>query len=251
VRAVEVSRETRARLDELVETWRLPTGAGAQLEQVLLAVSAESSAITTVRDPAAAVGTHVADSLAGLAVPELRCGRRVADLGSGGGFPGLVLAVAKPDAAVSLVESAGRKCMFLREAATRAGITNVDVVHSRVEGWSAGVGAMDVVTARAVAPTAVLAEYAAPLLVEGGVLVAWKGRRDADEEHDAAAAAEALGLDVEAAVAVAPRPGADERHLVVLRKVAPTPAGYPRRPGMARKRPLGGRRPSRGTVTDP
>ena len=97
---------------------------------------------------------------------------------------------------------------------------------------------MDVVTARAVAPTAVLAEYAEPLLVDGGVLVAWKGRRDADEEHDAAAAAEVLGLDVEAAVPVAPRPGADERHLVVLRKVAPTPAGYPRRPGMARKRQL-------------
>ena len=97
------------------------------------------------------------------------------------------------------------KCAFLAARPRRAaGLANVEVVHSRAEAWTAGLGAMDVATARAVAPTAVLAEYAAPLLVDGGVLVAWKGRRDADEEHDAAAAAEVLGLDVEAAVPVRP-----------------------------------------------
>jgi 16S rRNA (guanine527-N7)-methyltransferase len=110
---------------------------------------------------------------------------------------------------------------------------------------------MDVVTARAVAPLAVLAEYAAPLLVEGGCLVAWKGRRDAEEAADAAAAAEALGLDVGAPVRVAARPGADERHLAVLRKVTPTPDGFPRRAGIARKRPLGVRGSSGGTRTEP
>ena len=251
VRRVDVSRETLTRLDDLASEWSLPAGARQQLEQVLVAVAEEPSAITAVRDPATAVDAHVSDSLAGLAVPELRTGRHIADLGSGGGFPGLVLAAARPDASVLLVESVGRKCTFLRRAAGAAGLGNAEVVHARAEAWTAGLGAMDVATARAVAPTAVLAEYAAPLLVEGGVLVAWKGRRDRDEERDAAAAAEVLGLDVEAAVPVAPRPGADERHLVVLRKVAPTPARYPRRPGMARKHPLGVCRPGRGTVTDP
>jgi 16S rRNA (guanine527-N7)-methyltransferase len=100
------------------------------------------------------------------------------------------------------------------------------------------------VTARALAPLAVLAEYAAPLLREGGVLVAWKGRRDAQEERDAAAAAEELGLAVEEIRPVRPYPEAEHRHLHLLRKVAPTPDRFPRRPGIARKRPLGaGTRP--------
>jgi 16S rRNA (guanine527-N7)-methyltransferase len=84
----------------------------------------------------------------------------------------------------------------------------------------------------------VLAEYAAPLLRKDGVLVAWKGRRDAAEERDAVAAAAELGLAVEEIRPVDPYPGAEHRHLHVLRKVAPTPDRFPRRPGMARKRPL-------------
>jgi 16S rRNA (guanine527-N7)-methyltransferase len=84
----------------------------------------------------------------------------------------------------------------------------------------------------------VLAEYAAPLLREGGVLVAWKGRRDEEEERDASVAAARLGLAVQEVRAVEPFPETQARHLVVLRKIAPTPDGFPRRPGMARKRPL-------------
>jgi 16S rRNA (guanine527-N7)-methyltransferase len=84
----------------------------------------------------------------------------------------------------------------------------------------------------------VLAEYAAPLLREGGVLVAWKGARDPGEEAAAATAADRLGLAQRAVLPVRPFEGARHRHLHVLAKVAPTPAGFPRRPGMARKRPL-------------
>ncbi len=248
---VEVSRETRERLDELAREWALPADASEQLARVLVAVAGEPSAITAVRDPAAAVDVHVADSLAGLAVRELQTGRRIADLGSGGGFPGLVLAVARADATVILVESVGRKCAFLRMAADAAGLPNVEVVHARAEEWSEGIGAVDVVTARAVAPLAILAEYAAPLLVEGGCLVAWKGRRDVGEGADAAAAASVLGLEVGPSVPVAPRPVADDRHLAVLRKVAATPDGFPRRAGMARKRPLGVRQGGSGTRTEP
>jgi 16S rRNA (guanine527-N7)-methyltransferase len=207
-------------------------------------VAAEPSAITTVRDPADAAEVHVADSLEGFRAPPLRGAAAIADLGSGGGFPGLVLAIARPGARVALVESVQRKAGFLRGAAEELGLENVDVVQARAEGWPAGIGRQDVVTARALAALPVLVEYAAPLLVEGGHLVAWKGRRDADEEAAGAAAAQALGLEPVEVMRVPPRAGADERHLHVLRKVAPTPPGYPRREGMARKRPLGMSRPS-------
>jgi 16S rRNA (guanine527-N7)-methyltransferase len=95
------------------------------------------------------------------------------------------------------------------------------------------------VTARAVDSLAVLAEYAAPLLEAGGVLVAWKGARDRAEEEAGVAAAERLGLRVVDVLRVEPFPGARDRHLHVYEKAAPTPPGFPRRPGMARKRPLG------------
>lgn len=93
-------------------------------------------------------------------------------------------------------------------------------------------------TARALAPLAVLVEYAAPLLREGGALVAWKGGRDPAEESAGAIAAERLGLAGGRVLRVEPFEGARDRHLHVLSKVAPTPPGFPRRPGMARKRPL-------------
>jgi len=98
--------------------------------------------------------------------------------------------------------------------------------------------AFDVVTARALAALPVLCEYAAPLLREGGALVAWKGAVDAEEEADGLHAARVLGLEREGVRAVEPYAGSERRTLHVFRKVAPTPAGYPRRAGMAAKRPL-------------
>ena len=96
----------------------------------------------------------------------------------------------------------------------------------------------DVVTARALASLPVLCEYAAPLLREGGALVAWKGAVDAREDADGLHAAAVLGLEREEVRAVEPYPGSQRRTLHVFRKVSPTPEGYPRRPGMAAKRPL-------------
>lgn len=234
-----VSRETFSRLQRLADEHRLPPSAPQQLEVLLELLAAEPTSITTVRDPAAAVDVHVEDSLTGLRVADLAAAGTIADLGSGGGFPGLVLAVALPGARVSLVESVGKKTAFLSRAVEAAGLANVEVVTSRAEGWKDGLGRQGAVTARALASLPVLAEYAAPILVDGGVLVAWKGRRDATEEAAGAVAAEHLGLRVEDVVVLEPRAGADARHLHVLRKVAPTPPTFPRREGMARKRPLG------------
>lgn len=225
-------------LSSLVARHGLSDAAAGQLRALLELLAADPHAPTTVREPAQALDVHLADSLVALELPVVREARAIADLGAGAGFPGLPLAIALPQAQVSLVESSARKCEFIRAAAGAAGLANAEVVPERAESWRSGLGACELVTARALAPLAVLAEYAAPLLREGGALVAWKGRRDAREERDAAAAADELGLAVEEIRAVNPYAGAEHRHLHVLRKVAPTPARFPRRPGIARKRPL-------------
>jgi 16S rRNA (guanine527-N7)-methyltransferase len=233
--APAVERELAA----LVERYALAPAAAGRLGALLRALAADPHAPTTVRDPPEAVRVHVADSLVALELADVATATRIADLGAGAGFPGLPLAVALPAARVALVESVARKCAFIAAAADAAGLANVEVVAERAESWGAGIGSRDLVTARALAPLSVLAEYAAPLLREGGALVAWKGRRDAQEERDAVAAAAELGLAVEQIRPVDPYPSAEHRHLHVLRKVAPTPERFPRRPGMARKRPLG------------
>jgi 16S rRNA (guanine527-N7)-methyltransferase len=125
-------------------------------------------------------------------------------------------------------------------------VTNARAVTARAEEWArlppalgGGQEAYDAVAARAVAPLAVLVEYAAPLLRVGGVLVAWKGARDAAAESAAGRAAERLQMAVRGVERVVPFEGASNRHLHVFEKVGRTPEGFPRRPGMARKRPLG------------
>lgn len=224
---------------ELAERWGLGGGPTVRALEVLLDVlEADPHAPTAVRAREEAVDVHLADSLVALELPEVQGARRIADLGAGAGFPGLALAAALPDARVALVESAGRKCEFLARAVAAAGLDNVEVVHSRAEDWAEGVGACDLVTARALASLPVLAEYAAPLLREGGALVAWKGRRDPGEEAAGEAAAAQLGLEVAEVRAVQPFPAARDRHLHVYRKTRPTPERFPRRPGMATKRPL-------------
>jgi 16S rRNA (guanine527-N7)-methyltransferase len=155
-----------------------------------------------------------------------------------------VLAVALPGAQVDLIESAGRKTAVIDRLLQAAKLDNARSITTRAEDWAKApppLGGRDsyaAVTARAVDRLAVLAEYASPLLGRGGVLVAWKGARDAEEEAEAGAAGDRLGMSMEEVRAVEPFEGAKHRHLVVLRKVGATPAGVPRRPGMARKRPL-------------
>jgi 16S rRNA (guanine527-N7)-methyltransferase len=227
-----------ARLDELAAQYELPPTAATRFAGLLELVATEPAAITSVRDPAQGVDVHVADSLVALDVPAVRGARRIADLGAGGGFPGLVLAIALPEAWVALVESVTRKCAFLRVAAERLELSNVEVVCARAEEWRPGIGAHDLVTARALASLPVLVEYATPLLRLGGTLVAWKSAAARAEEADAAAAARTLGMTPPTAIGVEPFAGAGERYLYLSSKVSPTPPGYPRRAGMARKRPL-------------
>jgi 16S rRNA (guanine527-N7)-methyltransferase len=210
-----------------------------QIERVLGALEADEHAPTAIREPQQASQAHIADSLAALELEPLRNARRLADLGSGAGFPGLALAVALPDAEVSLIESQRRKCEFLERLLAAAGIENARVVCARAEEWGAGLGANDAVLARALAPQAVVLEYAAPLLRTGGSLIDWRGRRDEDAEREADRAAALLGLARDEVRRVIPFAGANDRHLHVFTKVRETPSRFPRRAGIARKRPLG------------
>lgn len=213
----------------------------ARLEAVLDLLAAERASVSSVTDPGRAWRVHVADSLTGLGVEDVRSAAAIADIGSGAGFPGLPLAVALPAVRVDLIESVGRKCEFIERAAAAAGIANARVLNLRSEELAAGAGreAYDVVTARAVGRLSTLAELASPLLLDGGALVAWKGRRDAEEEAQAERAAEALAMRLERTLPVGPYAGSEHRHLHVLRKTGPTPIGLPRRAGMAKKRPRG------------
>jgi 16S rRNA (guanine527-N7)-methyltransferase len=112
-------------------------------------------------------------------------------------------------------------------------------VCARAEEWSAGVARSDAVLARALAPQTVVLEYAAPLLRMGGALVDWRGRRDPSAEEAADRAASVLGLRRVETRRVTPFEQATDHHLHVFAKVEETPARFPRRPGIARKRPLG------------
>jgi 16S rRNA (guanine527-N7)-methyltransferase len=215
-------------------------GAAEPIAHVLAALAAEPDPHTSV-DPADFVDVHVADSLAGLAVPGLRAVRSIGDVGAGAGFPGLVLAAALARTRVDLIESTSRKAALIERLAAAGGLANARTIAARAEEWAASEGreAYDAVTARAVAPLAVLVEYAAPLLRVGGVLVAWKGARDPHEESAGASAAALVGMRAAGVLPVMPYPESSNRHLHVFEKAEPTPERFPRRAGMAAKRPLG------------
>ena len=218
----------------------LDAGGRAALGTVLELLARERASVSSVVDERA-WRVHVADSLTGLEVAELAAAERIADVGAGAGFPGLALAVALPRAAVDLIESVERKCDFMKRAIEAAGIANAAVLNSRSETLAAGAGRerYGVVTARAVGRLSTLAELASPLLEPNGVLIAWKGKRDEEEEEQLERAAESLAMRPEQILDVGNRAGSQHRHLHVIRKVGPTPANLPRNPGIAKKRPKG------------
>ena len=187
---------------------------------------------------------HVLDSLSCFLFRPLSGVERLADVGSGGGLPGIPISIARPDLAVTLVESTGKKSSFLQYAADDLELEGVTVANERVEDLArrqAHRQAYDVVTARAVARLAVIAEYCVPLLRVGGFTISMKGGLDPAELSEGERAAEALGARVSERIQVPSMPevGDRERQLVIREKVRETPARYPRRPGAATKRPLG------------
>ena len=209
-----------------------------RLSQLVEALAEDPHAPTAITDPAEAMDRHVADSLSGLEVSALTGAARICDIGSGAGFPGLPLAIALPDTSVDLVEANRRSCEAIERLIAAVGLSNARVVCERAEDWRRGADRYEAVTARALAPLAVLVEYAAPLLAPGGVLVAWKGRRNGEEEAAGAEAAAEVGLEPRLVKEVTPFAAARHRNLHVFQKVEQTPDRFPRRAGIAAKRPL-------------
>jgi 16S rRNA (guanine527-N7)-methyltransferase len=248
VKQDDLGSQARARLEELRSAWGLSEATAGLLGRLVGLVATEPGAPTSVAAPLEAIDTHVADSLTALSIKGFSDARSVVDIGSGAGFPGLVLAAALPEVRVDLLESARKKCAFIDRAVSTLELPNATVVCERAEQWGAAEGAeaYAAATARAVGRLATILEYAAPMLELGGVLVAWKGRRDREEEEEAELAATVLGMSLAAVERVQPFTGSRNRHLHVYRKQGSCPPGYPRRPGMARKRPLGaaGARPA-------
>lgn len=235
---------TPTSLSSLAARYSLPPTARVALDGLVGILVHDPQAPTSVRDPDLVVADHIADSLVALDLPEVRRARVIADLGAGAGLPGLALAAALPDATVALVESSRRKCVFIARAIEHCELSNARTINARAEAWTEGRGQHDLVTARALAAPAVVAEYAAPLLRIGGILLLWRGNRDAEAERAAAAAAAELGLEPGLIVRVSPYPAAENRHLHLMLKVEETPPRFPRRPGVAGKRPLGTRSPT-------
>jgi 16S rRNA (guanine527-N7)-methyltransferase len=233
------SRDPAGRIAALAERYELPDAAVPRLVALHRLLVEDPLAPTAVRDPLKAVDDHLADSLVGLEIEPVRTATTIADLGSGAGLPGLPLAIALPDASVALVDSLSKRCAFLERAVAVSEATNARVVNARAETWPEGLGAFDVITARALAPLPVVVEYAAPLLAVGGMLVAWRGRRNPRDEEAGDRAAAELGLNPVEIRHMQPFPAANHRYLHLMSKVTETPLGFPRRPGMATKRPLG------------
>lgn len=223
----------------------LPDAAVATLGrfQVLLLEANRAMNLTRVPDdPREAVWRNYLDSLSPLCVPGLLDGAQtLADAGTGAGFPGLPLAVARPDLQVTLIDSLGKRVKFLEDAARTLGITNVRCVHARAE--DAGRvpslrDAFDAVTARALAPLNVLTELALPLVKPGGVLLAYKGPGLDEELPQAQNALVKLGGRVREVFPVA-FPDCDWDHrLLAIEKTGKTPAAYPRKAGEPGRKPL-------------
>ncbi len=165
---------------------------------------------------------------------------RLADVGTGAGFPGLPLKISMPELDVTLMDSLAKRLNFLGEVTERLGLEKVSLVHTRAEDGGRDKRyreRYDVVTARAVARLPVLAEYCLPFVKVGGVFLAMKGHAE-EEVADAAKAIATLGGTIEKTDTFT-LPGTDmERTIVVIRKVRPTPPRYPRKAGTPAKEPL-------------
>jgi 16S rRNA (guanine527-N7)-methyltransferase len=198
--------------------------------------------LTAIREPAAVARGHVIDSLSALSVIAGCSGRRLLDIGSGGGFPGLPLAAVVEDADLTLLEPVGKKARFLSTVATATGLAHRVTVDARraedVARDRERRGAWDLVTARAVASTADLVELAFPVLGPSGALVAWKRGDLAAELESARRAIDALGGGTLDVIDVAVR-GLDGHRLVIATRsgAVSVPEAYPRDPARRRRRP--------------
>lgn len=210
--------------------------------QELIATN-EKVNLTRITDKEEVYSKHFYDSVTPLLeFKELFAGNKsLCDVGAGAGFPSLPIKILQPDLKVTIIDSLGKRLNFLKELIKKLGLENVTLVHSRAE--DAGKNPelrekFDLVTARAVARMSVLSEYCLPLVKKDGYLVALKGPKAQEELNDAKKAIKILGGEVKEVKELVLPDSTDERTLIVIKKVSPTPNKYPRQAGTPARKPL-------------
>ena len=194
--------------------------------------------LTAITEPADIAALHFLDSAALLSLADFS-GKTVADVGTGAGFPGMVLRILEPSIQLTLLDSLNKRVDFLKEVCQDLGLSDVDCVHARAEEFaSSHRERFDIVTSRAVAGLPLLAELCLPLVRPGGWFLPMKSVGSDEELRAAAHAVEVLGGAVERTVDYA-IPGTDVRHrLIFIKKVRKTPEKYPRAFAKIKKNPL-------------
>lgn len=209
----------------------------------LLASYTEANIIGT-KDIPSLILDHILDSLSCLVLENAGIGEMVIDVGAGGGLPGIPIAIARPNIRVTLLEATAKKARFLRSSQEQLQLKSMKVLNQRAEEAGRQVRLRDtygMAVSRALASLPVVVEYCAPFVREGGLVLAMKGRLEEEELLSGKSAAARLGAEFCEVIQVPflEQLEQKERRIVVFRKTAPTPTGYPRRIGLAKKRPLG------------
>lgn len=195
--------------------------------------------LTAVTSPKGIVDIHFKDSLFLLSLPELKKAENIVDIGSGAGFPGLPLAIANPFLKITFIESNMRKSEFIANTVSSLELDNCTVLNERAEiaGKSDLRESFDIAFARAVGPLPTILEYSLPLLKIGGSAIFQRGARE-DNDEEQANAAILLGGRLNRILPVKPFSEAKNLHIWIFDKTGATPAKYPRKPGIPKKRPL-------------
>lgn len=208
--------------------------------QILLEVNQKTN-LTAIKDYNDAYIKHLQDSLAIYLWNDWKQVRSGIDLGTGGGLPGIPLALTYPDVEIKLMDSNNKKVTFLKEVKEELQINNVEVIQGRAEEYgqkSEWRERFDFVTSRAVSSISVLLELAIPFLKVGGYLIAYKGPNIDEELRNSKNAQTKLLVNDPTVISYILPCQAGERNLIIYKKLATTPKIYPRRPGMPEKRPL-------------
>lgn len=192
--------------------------------------------LTAVTEENEVCDRHFLDSLAPVSLGLLPEGAKLVDVGTGAGFPGLPLLIARPDLSLTMMDSLNKRLSFIQSVLDALGLS-ASLVHARAEDMGRDPihrAGYDFALSRAVAPLPVLLEYTVPLLKLGGKSICWKG----PEPEDASSAARKLGTELEPAIAYSV-PGRDWAHrLVIGKKTIPTAPAFPRKAGTPAKKPL-------------